>query len=269
MQGPRNILPSLRKVSTQLAFVLGTALFFLLFAVFYRPFDIVEDFSPIEGRFSFVVTLAMCIILVVLLISRTLLMLFYEKVVRDWWHYIGWCFLELVAITLFVALLLCLMRSEHQFFSEVSLCAKYVFGILVFPYFIFTLFAAFYASLQNDAEEKVSSSILRFKDSSGQLKFAVAKDAVIFIGAEENYIRIHYFDEGRIKEYQLRASMSSVENMVTREGLFRCHRSYYVNPSHIKALRKDKYNQISAEMDTAGVTVPVSRTAYGRLSAII
>ena len=50
-------------------------------------------------------------------------------------------------------------------------------------------------------------------------------------------------------------------------GLFRCQRSYYVNLSHIVALRKDPNDIISAELDVPNITIPVSRKVYHALSA--
>ena len=57
--------------------------------------------------------------------------------------------------------------------------------------------------------------------------------------------------------------MKSIEDICTGNGILRCHRSYFVNPAHIKALRKDKENIIVAEMDTNDNTlIPISKTYY-------
>lgn len=73
-------------------------------------------------------------------------------------------------------------------------------------------------------------------------------------------------DDGNIRDFQLRTTMNSLGNLAKKSGLFRCQRSYYVNPGHIIALRKDANDMISAELDTPGTSIPVSRTYYHELS---
>ena len=102
-----------------------------------------------------------------------------------------------------------------------------------------------------------------------QLKLVLAEKALLYISAEENYVRIHYLDGEEVKDYQLRASMNGIEPVVSRAGIFRCQRSYYVNPSHIKALRKETGGSIVAELDCAGISVPVSKNTYEELSKLI
>ena len=42
-----------------------------------------------------------------------------------------------------------------------------------------------------------------------------------------------------------------------------------MNPSHIKALRKETGGSIVAELDCAGISVPVSKNTYEELSKLI
>mgnify|MGYP003305537612 FL=1 len=53
-------------------------------------------------------------------------------------------------------------------------------------------------------------------------------------------------------------------------GLVRCHRSFYINPVHVKVLRRDKDGIMYAELDADDVRhIPVSKTYYERISEII
>lgn len=256
------------KISTQLWYIFGNAFFFLIFSVFYKPFGIVEELGMGADMFSFNVTILMCVILVSTLLTRILMLIGYLWVSRSWWHYLFFCLVELCVVAMFFALYLCLIRPGGSlYFAELTGCIKYVFGILIYPYFIITLLA--FCGEKPDEPIPSSDAVLRFYDNNKQLKLAVSKSALLYIKAEENYVRINYLDQDKVKDYLLRSSMTSIENVVGRYGIFRCHRSFFVNPVHIKALRKDKYNQISAELDTAGVVLPVSRTAYPNLSTLI
>ena len=57
--------------------------------------------------------------------------------------------------------------------------------------------------------------------------------------------------------------MKSLEELMQKHGLLRCQRSYYINPNHIKVLRRDKEGMISAELDVANQkSIPVSPKYY-------
>ena len=61
--------------------------------------------------------------------------------------------------------------------------------------------------------------------------------------------------------------MKSIEELCAEFGLLRCHRSYYVNPVHIKALRKERDGVILAELDVdMAQDVPVTKRYYDALS---
>ena len=94
-----------------------------------------------------------------------------------------------------------------------------------------------------------------------------ASSAVLYIKAEENYVRIRYVEGDRLREYPLRASMKSLEELMQKHGLIRCQRSYFVNPQHIKVLRRDKEGMITAELDTTQAQpIPVSPRYYNELA---
>ena len=111
---------------------------------------------------------------------------------------------------------------------------------------------------------------MRFYDSSHNLKFVINPDSVLYISAEENYIHIFYSDGSKIKSYVLRNSMKAVDELCLSNGLVRCHRSYFVNPSHIKVLRKDREGVVFAVLDVDDVMdIPVSRKYYNSLSDLL
>ena len=265
-----NISKVFFRFSTHVWYTIAVTAFWLLFALFYKPLGMETYLSMGRDLFSFNVTIIMCIVLGCMAITR--LLIFYldrKHLCRDWWAYIAWCFFEMLVITFFMALYVHLMdKHEDAYFSVLSTCAKYTFSSLIYPYIILTLI---FEIIGLSAKENVpdDETLIKFYDSNRQVKLVVKKSAVMYISAEENYVRIHYLDGDSLKEYQLRATMRSIEPVTEEYGLFRCHRSYYINPSRIKALRKDRYDQISADMDVMGISIPVSRKAYSGLSALI
>ena len=264
-------IPSIfKRFSTHIWYVVVIPAFWLLFTLCYKPFGMYEQLSMGRGLFAFNDTIMMCIILGCLLITRLLVLYFdREHICRDWWGYVAWFVFEMVVITFFLALYVHLMDKDTEgYFSVLSTCAKYSFSILIYPYIILTLLMDI-IGLSEEEPDADDSSLIKFCDANRQVKLVVKKSALLYISAEENYVRIHYIDGDKLKEYQLRATMRSIEPVTTQYGLFRCHRSYYINPAHIKALRKDRYDQISADMDQMGISIPVSRKVYADLSALI
>ena len=72
------------------------------------------------------------------------------------------------------------------------------------------------------------------------------------------------------KEYSLRQSMRGIEELMEKHGIIRCQRSYFVNPRHVKVLRRDKEGFIQAELDVHdSQPVPVSPKYYEQLSKML
>ena len=74
----------------------------------------------------------------------------------------------------------------------------------------------------------------------------------------------------KLKEYSLRQSMRGIEDLMSKHGIIRCQRSYFVNPRHVKVLRRDKEGFIQAELDiNTSKPVPVSPKYYEQLSKML
>ena len=258
-------LPSLfYKFTSQLWYVLMSAVFFFFFVAVYQPFGMAQALDMGRGLFIFNVTMLMCIVLVLLLIFRLVFFLLKRNLCRNWIQYIAWTALEMTALTYSFALYLYLM-SGHAFpyFTQLAICLQYTFLILVYPYFGITIVMFLVSQLQTP---QVSRDSIRFTDANRQVKIVLVKDAILYIKADENYVRIHYLDNGKEKDYSLRSTMSAIAPLMDHFGFFRCHRSYYVNLAHIVALRRDPGDMISAELDVPHCIIPVSRRVYHALS---
>lgn len=248
-----------------LAYVLSLTLFFFFFVPTFRPFEMVDTLDFGRGLYFFNVSMMACIIFLTLLVTRTIFFLLFKYLGKSWWGYVGLCIFEMTAINYLEALYLTLMsQGAVAYFTEVAICLQYSFLILLIPAIGETFVLMVISKIEKPAVQ--STTIVRFYDKKKQVKFAIARDALMYISAEENYIRIHYIDDSGIKDYLLRSSMAAIAPLAAKHGLVRCHRSYYVNPSHIKALIKDKSNQISVELASSGINIPVSRVYYPDLS---
>lgn len=268
---PNNRL--LGKYSSQLWYIVLIPLFFLVFVIGYKPFNIENSvlcsypavWAGENGRYQFNIVMIMCIILMVLVLSRTLLYLLRRSLSKDGGNYFIWISGEFLAMTLFTALYVTLItKGAMTYFNALLYSFIFLLAVLIFPYALITL-----SQLLKSAETSKAaivddtSSRVRFYDDKHTLKFVIAASAILYIEAQENYVRIYYMDADQVKSYQLRATMKKLEESLTSNDLIRCHRSYFINPSHIHALRKDKDNYIYAEIDDlAHTAIPISKKYY-------
>lgn len=254
------------KYTTQLWYIfLIPASFFVIMGV-YRPFGNPEALDMDRSLFVFNVTIMMCIMMVFLLLTRTLFYFLRKILSNNMWQFIGWILFEMIGITFFIALYLDLMSKEGSYFLHLAYSMQYTFLILIFPYAAITAICTI-VSLNSSRVREVES--VKFTDKNGQVRIVLLKDAILYIKADENYIIIFYKDGDVVKDYTLRSSMSAISPLAARFGLFRCQRSYFVNPAHIIALRKDANDMYSAELDVPGHVISVSRNKYPELSRLL
>ena len=260
--------PIFGKFTTQLWYILLTPAFFLVFFFIYRPFGSFDVLDMGRGLFFFNVTIMMCIVLVISGTMHLLYFLLYKYLSHNLWQFIGWTALEFTVATFFFAMYICLMGGlSVPYFEEVAICLQYSFLTLSYPVFGITVICFLVHLERREIIPEEQGVSVRFQDASGKVRIVLSRDAILYLKAEENYVKVHYLDNDRVKDYQIRTSMNALAPLMEKHGLFRCQRSYYVNPKRIVALRKDANDLISAELEGAGISVPVSRKVYQELSA--
>lgn len=263
------------RLSINVLYVLAIPLFFLLFMLLYEPFNTNEYLSCGRDLFAFNVTMLFSILLVFLLLSRAIFMYLGGKRDITLPFYSAWCAGEIIAVSFFMALFVYLMRGRDiPYFSVLGKCFEMSFLVTIYPYLIITFLLLLKTNLlkgyaSTDSDYSGDGSLIRFTDAGQRLKLAIAPSSVVYIEAEENYVRVHYAEGEHMKEYVLRNSMKAVEELSESYGLIRCHRSYIVNPAHVKILRKDKEGIILADFDVLAEPVAVSKKYYDRLVSLL
>ena len=267
---PRKLL----SVPSLLAHVLAIPAFLLFFVLIYSPGWIVEMLDMSVGLHTFNLLIVMCIVLGVLCVSR-IPVTCVRKYLKNftWLRYILWCFAELVAMSAFVALYLTLMSRQHQpdveasYFTTLGWSSALVGSIVLYPY----LLLDFLFAVLDKSDEQLSDDVpVRLHDIAQQLKLVVAAPAIVYIEADANYLIVKYTEGERVKDYQLRNTMKALEPQLRKHGIIRCQRSFYVNPRHVTALRKDKEGLILAELDIPNArSIPVSPNYYDDLAKLL
>ena len=272
MVSPLNVSKGYGK---QVKYAVVLPAFFFAFIFIYEPFGFVEFFTVGGSTWPFHLLMLSCIFAGVLAITRLIFSSLYKYIPFKWWHYVVWCFGEVLVTSLFFALytsLFYLKSGGMPYFNALPYCFKILVMTSVYPYLISILLRIIQNKVKalEDAGKEPEDTLVKFYDEHKRLKLTIAPEAILYVSADANYIKIHYLEGERVRVYQLRNSMKSFEADARKHGLVRCHRSYYVNPRHVKVLSRDKEGIIYTEFIREGVgRIPVSKQYYNQLADLL
>lgn len=260
-----------KSIPQLMAYVAALPLFFLGFSLLYDPFGI-KEFCDFGGfGYGFHLLMFSAIILSTAAISRAILIPLRFKLSRR--GHEAWCLMEATACTVFIALYVSIFKSQiADYFEIFANCSKYTYLTLIYPYVLLLLLQTLrFKDKQLEGSIKgPSESLVKFYDEHKRLKLTVSSESLLCISAEINYIKISYTDGSKVITYLLRNSMKSQESADAHHGLVRCHRSWFVNPLHVKVLSRDNEGFIHAELDSPEpISVPVSKQYFESLSNLL
>ena len=245
--------------------------FVLIFTIYYKPNATYEFLSMESSSFTFNVTMIFCITLVSMSITRGWLYLIgkYRNISVP--VYIIWCVGEVLVASLFSALYVTLMsNTQVLYFEAAGASFMKMLATAIYPYCFLWLSLELYQRNNEEALPADDSSLIRFHDEYQKLRLIIAPEAIIFIRSEDNYVQIHYLDQNRPRKFILRSSMKALEDTLSRHGLIRCHRSYFINPSFIKIVHRDSSGLIVAELKQEGYeSIPISRKYQDMISRLL
>lgn len=268
----KTIARTFYKMPVTVMFFVTVPLFYFLFVLAYKPFDMEVFLAAGQGHYSLNLIVSTLIVLGVMVFSRMLLFLLRSVLDLNWSLYVLWCFGEAIVAGLFLSIPMGIGWADRPYFTVMSLCILYMAGIMVFPLSLLSMAVQLHvlnkrADLAPAVDEK---TLIRFYDEQKRLKLVVASDAVLYIEAEENYVHIVHLDNGKVKDFELRSSMRALEEVLQRHGLVRCHRSFFVNAAHVDLLKKDANGYALAQLDQEKVkNIPVSKKYYDSIVSLL
>ena len=224
-----------RRFIPQFLHMIVLSIFFFAFMLIYRPANCVEFMGG--EWFGVHLTICSCIVFLSAIITR--LVYYYLPMKINYSLYILWCVAEIIFTAFFVALYIWLVRHKPMpYFEAFTVSFKYLFLTLLIPYVILALsLRLFEYHTKSDVEATQAPNRMRFYDDRHNLKIVLVPEAILYITAEENYVNIFYTENGKLRTYVLRSSMKALEELCQENGLVRCHRSYYINPSYVRSFR--------------------------------
>ena len=261
-------------VKNNILFCVTVPVFIMLFEVIYQPLfygspDALQEMW--KENIGFCLPVSCAIALVLLALSRTILCVTQVRhnITRREW--LLWQTTEWVAGSLFIDLFLSLL-FHMGFFALLPRILLTSFALIVVPYVCYWLAIELTdrdirlrqtEKLLEDTRrglERNEAGMIRFADEKGNVKLVVGADRVIYLESAGNYVTICYDDDGKLVRYSLRNTLKAMDNLAGVNGLVRCHRSFFVNLTHVRTLRRTSQG-IFAEMGHSGVDdIPVSKS---------
>lgn len=260
-------------IKSNLLFCIAVPVCLILFVVLYNPqfsfeSNWVSDWDPHVGLCLPIIA---AIEMLCLLISRTILHFSSRKVQFSRTEFIIWMVVEFVIASLFTGLFLSLyLHSNYFALLPRIILIGFCLNIIPYSYYLFIMSMIDRDTRINQANLHIAklrkgtprpeNSMIRFDDDKGNTKLVVSAERVMSIESAGNYVNILYDDNGKLIRLSLRNTLKGIEDICNANGLIRCHRSYFVNLSKIKVIRRTP-DGVFAEMDREGMShIPVSKT---------
>lgn len=265
--------------------VVITALFAIAFITIYSQFSKSVWFDLHDSqRFIFTVGFISTSILMII-ISKTMFYYRYRRKPLVLWEYLLWNILEIIIISaIYTGIAITLGANTHEnpvteFFRQYPKSLLVTFIILVIPYG--GVWAAAAERDRNRILKVVNSKeiatdehtgndneLIHITDNNGNLKLSIRLDKLLYIESQDNYVKVYYTTQGKLQSYLVRCKLKTLEENFSADGkLARCHRSYIVNTTKVKVLRKEMNNYV-VDLDNGGtMPIPVSKKYFETFAA--
>lgn len=247
--------------------IIYTSLFALIFINVYAPFGISLWFKVNKLQLFFYSSLIILTGIFVVVISRMIMYYYAQKYVIKYWHYFIWVFAEIFFMAIFYSIFETVyLNDKRDYLTLLKISMQNTSLVLLLPYSVLWLYFS-YIDKRNKLEkitfenDKISDSnaLIPFYDEKGILRVSIKLSNLLYLEANDNYVNIYYFSQGKIHHFMLRNSLRNLESLFERTDIIRCHRSYMVNFSKVKLVYKSSSGLI-IELDTPEtIQVPVSK----------
>lgn len=263
-------------------YLFGSVVFILtfsfLFMAVYAPFSNTAWFD-LTNVMDLGKTVAFYIVAVaIMFISKMLMGYMQNKITFTYTKYIAWIVVEIIIIALFYTnfTFSFLPDVEYDVWHILSKALGCIMLIVAIPYTILTLYAAYRAKTEElemlqyelslSAEPAVAyPSLVNLYDYNGALKLTINSDSLYYMESQDNYVKIHYENQGKLMSYMLRCRTKAIEEALAETSMVRCHRSYMVNVVKINHIRKGGKARYIILSSDAIKPIPVSKSYFKNL----
>ncbi len=256
--------------------IVFTALFALVFINIYAPFGVESWYKVTRLQLLFYSSLVILTGVLVVVISRIIMYHYCKKHTLTLFQFIIWVIAEVFFMALFYSLFENLILSDKRSFE--TLLKNSILNtalVLLLPYAVQWLYFSWRdqkirleAFKEGAPQEETTRNMIAFNDERGVMQLSIKCDQLLFIEASGNYINIAYSHNNRIRKTLVRNTLKEVENTYSDSELIRCHRSYIVNFSNVKLMRKTKEGLVLELEAPEPSEIPVSKSYIEKVMAL-
>jgi hypothetical protein len=250
--------------------VLLTAAFALVFINVYEPFSVNIWFTLTKWQLLLYSSLITLTGVMVVVLSRIIMYYRCRKRPINYWQYLLWILIEVVAMALFYAAYIKIFLHDKRFFPDlIKLSVQNTALLLLLPYSVLWLYFSWkdkketinvMTQGQGQTPADLSKVMVPFHDEKGVMRFSVKMENLLYIEASDNYVSVFYLDKEKVTRFMLRNSLKNLEDSLKGTEVVRCHRRFMVNCDKVKVIRREK-DGIRLELDLPSVLdLPVTKT---------
>ncbi|MGB0166657.1 MAG: LytR/AlgR family response regulator transcription factor [Luteibaculum sp.] len=146
----------------------------------------------------------------------------------------------------------------------------YTILVGVFPITFLGLYTQLKAHRNNNREAESLRPYRKHKGQAESKSFEIneglklTEDQIIYVEAAQNYVEVHFWEESKHKREVVRATMQQMEDLLTGNVLFRCHRSYIINLTAIEEVNGNAQGLQLALNAPNCPSIPVARSYIKR-----
>jgi len=269
----RTPYPALASDSARWRLCILFSLFVFAFLLVFQPFGIGESETLLKLSVGYGLT-CFAIMAVLNLAVKRLLPGFFNEEKWTTGKELLWSFINVAAIGLGNAAYTSFIFNSAFTLNIIFVFEFYTLAVAVLPVSISILVKRLTLEKRYEKESEVlNNNIITIpKDEAGKNQveilirsenpkenLSVHTNDLLFIRGADNYAEVFYWKSGTVKKNLLRTTLKKIpEDLPPGNPLFRCHKSYLVNMSHVKHVSGNAQG-LKLHLQGTDELIPVSR----------
>lgn len=256
--------------------IVYTALFALIFINLYAPFGVESWYKVTRVELFFYSSLVILTGVLVVVISRIIMYHYSKRHPITLFQFILWVLAEILFMAIFYSLFEDLILNDKRSFD--TLLKNSIMNtalVLLLPYALQWLYFSWKdqkvkleAFKEGSPSEETIRNMIAFNDEKGIMQLSIKFDQLLYIEASGNYISIAYCHNYKMRKTLIRNTLKEIENAHPNSDLIRCHRSFIVNFSNVKLMRKTKEGLVLELEASEPIEIPVSKSYIDKVMQI-
>lgn len=256
--------------------IVFTALFALIFINLYAPFGVESWYKVTRVELFFYSSLVILTGVLVVVISRIIMYHYSKRHPITLFQFILWVLAEILFMAIFYSLFEDLILNDKRSFD--TLLKNSIMNtalVLLLPYALQWLYFSWKdqkikleAFKEGSPSEETIRNMIAFNDEKGIMQLSIKFDQLLYIEASGNYISIAYSHNYKMRKTLIRNTLKEIENAHPNSDLIRCHRSFIVNFSNVKLMRKTKEGLVLELEASEPIEIPVSKSYIDKVMQI-